>query len=79
MDDAKWIPLSDLTISDNEPPMSWQAVRDLVLGMRVDNRPVEIVPLPGIDGKWRITNGRHRFVAAMMRGKSHIRCQERRE
>lgn len=70
-----WVMLSNLCVSDNEPPMYWPAVRDYVENGTSDKRPIEITPIPGHPGKWRITNGRHRYVAALLRGDSHVRAR----
>lgn len=75
MSNIKFIRLSSLSVTDGEPAMHWPAVVAYVEGTRRDPRPVEVVPLEGVPGRYRITNGRHRYVSALLRGDSHVRCR----
>lgn len=71
----RWVMLDNLRVQENEPPLHWPAIRSLVTGKRKDHRPIDIEPLEDEPGTWLITNGRHRVMAAVILGKSHIRCQ----
>ena len=67
------VPLHLLLIQPDEPPMYLPAVESLVNGTRTDERPVEVVAVPGTP-HFRITNGRHRFMAAVARALPDIEC-----
>jgi hypothetical protein len=60
------IRLSQLVTKEDEPPMTWDHVEDLLTGRTVDNRPIYVRPVGA--NFFRILNGRHRFVAALIRG-----------
>lgn len=60
------IRLSCLLIREDEPPMTWDHIEALLAGKTVDSRAIYVRPLGR--GMYRILNGRHRFVAALIRG-----------
>ena len=60
------IPLTHLVIRSGEAPMDWTHVEALLEGLVIDLRPIYVSPVEY--PYYRILNGRHRFVAAMVRG-----------
>lgn len=56
--------------------MHLSAVVDLVNGSRTDDRPIEVESL-GL-GLFRVLNGRHRFLAALIRGEQYVEVEIRR-
>jgi hypothetical protein len=67
------LPLSALVVQDDEPPMYAPAVLAMLDGTRVDPRPIEVQAIPGT-AFYRIRNGRHRFVHALLTGETHAAC-----
>jgi hypothetical protein len=67
------IPLHHLLVQPDEPPMHGPAILALLDGSRTDPRPVEVVRVAGTP-HYRITNGRHRFLAAVLRADPSIDC-----
>ncbi|MEK6443604.1 hypothetical protein [Pseudonocardia sp. T1-2H] len=57
---------------DHPPGLHLPGVLSLVDGSRQDDRPLEVAPLG--DDLWEIRNGRHRFMAAVVTGRSHLAC-----
>lgn len=71
------IPLTSLVVGeDHIPVMHLPAIVDLVDGRRVDRRPVDVEQV-GNTGFYRILNGRHRYVAALITGLPTLDCTVR--
>jgi hypothetical protein len=68
------IPISALLVQDGEPPLHLPGVLALVSGERQDGRPLEVEPIPETPF-FRILNGRHRFVAALVEQRATVRCE----
>lgn len=54
--------------------MHLPAVAALIAGERVDDRPIEVEPVPGTP-HYVIRNGRHRLLAALIAGHADVPCQ----
>jgi hypothetical protein len=67
------LPLSVLLVQDDEPPIYLPAVLAMLDGTRTDPRPIEVQAIPGT-AFYRIRNGRHRFVYALLVGETHAAC-----
>ena len=81
MADTFWLPVEQLTLPPNIPAgMNPLVVMSLTYLMRTtagwpDGLEEIAVRRTGID-QWSITNGKHRFVAAVMAGRADVLCQE---
>lgn len=73
------VPIERLLIGpDHVRRMDMIRLLSLVRGYLVDRRPVEVVPvLPGATPEeqlYQIRNGRHRFLHAVITGKTEVDC-----
>ena len=69
------LPLTQLSIAaDHAPGCDSVHIVRLVSGELVDDRPVEVRYLCTC-GRYEIVNGRHRFLAALIRGDDSIACE----
>jgi len=69
------IPLVRLVIGPDHPPgCDGDHVAALADGRIVDDRPVEVRALCGGCERYEILNGRHRYLAAVIRGDEDVEC-----
>lgn len=72
------LPLARLTLDPNEHmPLDITHVLALAEGRVVDDRPLDVRRIAGTRF-YRITNGRHRYFAAVIRGQARVRVRIRR-
>lgn len=68
------LPITALLIGpDHRPGLHLPALLGLVGGQRADTRPLEVRALGC--GHFEITNGRHRYADALIRGLPDIDCE----
>lgn len=69
------IPTHQLVLGpEHLPGCSLETLLRLLYGSLSDERPLEVVPLPG--GLWRVLNGRHRYLVAVISGAPDVECRE---
>lgn len=74
------LPIDSLLFGENVPAgMDWSVIGLWVCRLRKTaepcDPPVIVGRIPGSDF-WRITDGRHRVVASLIAGRTHVKCVE---
>lgn len=56
-------------------PMDRERINDLIEGRYIDERPLTVYQIYPL--LWCITNGRHRFISGLIKGKTEFDCDIR--
>jgi hypothetical protein len=72
------LPVSSLLVQDDEPPLHLPGVLAILAGDVAGDRtrPLTVEPIPGTP-HYRIRNGRHRLVSALVEQRPTVRCDVR--
>lgn len=72
------IPVSALAVRDNVPagcnPLVLMSLAYMLRSSGADPEPIRVRPIEAC-GMWRVMDGRHRFLAAVVAGRSDVFCE----